>query len=378
MPDTPARVRLHTPLAAAALASLTAACGAAPAAGPGGPGGPGGAMPAMAVEIVTLAERPVERRTEFVGTVRSRRSTTIQPQVEGFITRIAVRSGDRVRPGTVLVEIDAERQAALVASLESQKAVREAELAWARQQAERATTLLAAGAISQQEVDQAAAGLKAAEAQLRAVEEQIRQQQVELAYHRVTSPVAGTVGDIPVRVGDRVTRSTVITTVDENAGFEVYVSVPVQQAPALARGLPVRLLDEAGAVVSTNPIAFVAPTVDPETQSVLVKTALVENADRFRSDQFVRAEIVWDSSPGLTIPVVAVTRINAQYFVYVAEPGEGGMLVARQRPVQLGPIVGNDYTVVRGLSAGDRLIVSGIQKIGDGAPVQPAGAAPPR
>jgi RND family efflux transporter MFP subunit len=361
---------------AVALACLVTGCGrAAPEAA--GPGGPGGGMPAMGVEVVTLAERPVEVVTEYIGTVKSRRSTTIQPQVEGFLTRIVARSGDRVRQGTVLMEIDAGRQEATVANLEAQRAAREADLAYWKQQSDRLRTLLEAGAVSQQEYDQAAATLRAGEAQLAAIDQQIREQRVELGYHRVIAPMAGVVGDIPVRLGDRVTQSTVLTTVDDNQGLEVYLQVPVQQAPSLAEGLPVRIVDDRGTEIVTTKITFVAPSVDPQTQTVLAKAALTSPGD-FRTDQFVRARVVWRSAPGLTIPVVAVSRVNGRYFAFVAETGEGGAAVARQRPVELGALTGNDYVVQKGLSTGERLIVSGVQKIGDGAPIAPtpAGSAP--
>jgi multidrug efflux pump subunit AcrA (membrane-fusion protein) len=105
-----------------------------------------GPPPALPVEAIVLGNAPVERTSEFIGTVKSRSSTTVQPQVEGIITRIAVASGARVSPGQVLIEIDAQRQQALVSTLESQRAAREAELGLARQQAERAKTLLEAGA----------------------------------------------------------------------------------------------------------------------------------------------------------------------------------------------------------------------------------------
>ena len=151
----------------------------------------------------------------------------------------------------------------------------------------------------------------------------------------MTSPTAGVVGDIPVRVGDRVTPSTVLTTVDENAGLEIYVNVPVAQATGLKRGLPLRVLDEQGKVIGTYKVGFVSPSVDDATQTVLVK-ADVEQSGRFRTDQFVRAQIVWSTQPGLTVPVVAVNRINGQYFAFVAEPGANGATVARQRGVTLG------------------------------------------
>ena len=361
---------------AVAFACLLSACGRSSPEGAGA-GAPPGGMPPMAVEVVTLATRPVEETTEYIGTVKSRRSITIQPQVEGFLTRIAVRSGDRVRSGTVLMEIDAGRQEAAVATLEAQRAARESDLAYWKQQTARLETLLKAGAVSQQEYDQAMSTVRSSEAQLAAIDQQIREQRVELGYHRVVAPEAGVVGDIPVRVGDRVTNATILTTVDDNQGLEVYLQVPVQQAPSLSVGLPVRIVDDRGAEIVTTAITFVAPSVDPQTQSVLAKAAL-DRPGTFRTDQFVRARVVWRSAPGLTIPLVSVTRINGRFFAFVAEAGEGGATVARQRPIELGPLTGNDYVVTKGLSVGDRLIVSGVQKIGDGAPVAatPAGAAP--
>jgi RND family efflux transporter MFP subunit len=366
----PAQGRARVPFVRLwAVAAVAAACG-----GGGKKAGPPGGPPAMAVEVVTLVERPVEQTTEFVGTVKSRRSTTVQPQVEGIVTGILVRSGDRVRPGTSLMQIDARERQAAVASLESQRGARLADLQHARQQFTRMKTLLEAGASSQAELEQAQTELSTSEAQLRAIEAQIREQRVGLAYHRVTAPVAGVVGDIPVRVGDSVTRSTALTTIDQNAGLEVYINVPVQEAPNLKVGLPVHLLNDRGEVLSTQKVTFVSPSVDAATQSVLAKAALAQPGN-FRTDQFVRARIVWTEAPALTVPLVALNRINGQFFAYVAESGDGGTMVARQRAVEPGAVVGNDYVVKSGLKAGERLIVSGVQKIRDGAPVKIGTAA---
>jgi RND family efflux transporter MFP subunit len=342
-----------------------AACGGGDAAPGGGPGGPGGDMPPMPVEAITLTAKPVERANEYIATVKSRRSTTIQPQAEGFITRIVAQPGQRVRAGTVLMQIDSRTQEASVASLESLRASREAEVQFARQQAERMKKLYDAGAVSLQEYEQAATALQTTQAQLRAVDAQIREQRVELAYYNVTAPTAGVVGDIPVRVGDRVTRSTILTTVDENAGLELYINVPVQQAPALKTGLTVRLLDDSGAQMGTTQVNFVSPSVDPTMQSVLVK-APIKSDMPLRTDQFARVRLVWAADPGLTIPLVAVQRINGQFFVFIAD-ADGK---AHQRAVNLGPLVGNDYVALGGVKEGEKLIVSGTQKIGDGSPVQ--------
>ena len=323
----------------------------------------------MPVTAVTLAEHPVEQATEFIAALKSRRSTTIKPQVAGFVTRIAVRSGQRVSAGAVLFEIDSGRQQATVSQLESVRAARAADVGYARQEAQRSKALFDAGALSQRDLEQAETAVRTSEAQLQAVDQQIREQQVELDYYKVTAPTAGVVGDVPIRRGDRVTDSTVLTTIDENSLLEVYISVPVQKAPLLALGLPVQIVDDAGKTLATNPITFISPSVDDATQSVLGKAELVDGRGEFRADQFVRVRVVWRTAPGLTVPVTAVSRISGAFFVFVAE-AQGEMTVARQRAVTLGELIGNDYLLLDGLKAGDQLIVSGIQKIGDGAPVR--------
>ena len=83
-----------------------------------------------------------------------------------------------------------------------------------------------------------------------------------------------------------------LTTVDENDVLELYVNVPVQQAPHLKLGLPVRIVDDRGQVLATNKITFVSPSVDADA-TVLAKAALVDGRGQFRADQFVRAQLVW-------------------------------------------------------------------------------------
>ena len=336
---------------------------------PEGAGGPPGGMPPMPVETLTLTPKPVDRTSEYVATVKSRRSTTIQPQVDGFVTRINVQPGQRVARGAVLMQIDAGRQQAAVASIESMRASRQADLQFARQQAERAKKLLSGGAISQEEYDRAITNLQTVEAQVRTLDAQIREQRVALGYHNVTALTPGVIGDIPVRVGDRVTPQTVLTTIDESAGLELYINVPVQQAAGLRNDLPVQVLDQAGQQVASSRVNFVSPSVDSATQSVLAKAPLGASPP-FRPDQVLRVRVVWSSDPTLTVPLIAVSRVNAQHFVFVAEKGEGGATVARHRAVQLGSLVGNDYLVLGGLKPGDQLIVTSTQMLADGAPVQ--------
>ena len=128
--------------------------------------------------------------------------------------------------------------------------------------------------------------------------------------------------------------------------------------------------------LATTTVGFISPHVDDQTQSVLVK-ATVRNANgALRASQFVRARIIWKTTEGLVVPVTAVLRISGQFFAFVAEEakdmrgGAGGpALVARQRAIKVGPIVGDNYVVLDGIKPNERLVVSGAQKLADGAPI---------
>src|SRR5204863_3540009 len=111
------------------------------------PNGPPPQMPPTPVTLATAEARPIEETTEYVATLKSLRSTTVQPQIDGQITQILVKSGDRVGLGAPLVQIDPRRQQAAVSSQEAELAARDAAVSYARQQAQRATELFAAGAI---------------------------------------------------------------------------------------------------------------------------------------------------------------------------------------------------------------------------------------
>jgi RND family efflux transporter MFP subunit len=338
---------------------------------------PGQGMPPTPVALAEARAAPVEETTEYVASLKSLRSTTIQPQIDGQITKILVTSGARVRQGAPLMQIDARRQQAAVSSQQAELAAAEAAVSYARQQQQRDRELLAAGAISKQALEQAETALRTAEANLKALQAQVQQQEVQLRFFTITAPTAGIVGDVPVRVGSQVTTSTVLTTVDQNDTLEVHVSVPIERAPALKVGLPLQVWSsDGGSRVATTTVSFVSPHVDDATQSVLVK-GMVRNPDgALRASQYVRARIVWKTADGLVVPVTAVLRINGQFFAFVAEPAAGGALTAKQRAITVGPIVGDNYPVLGGIKPGERVVVSGAQKLADGAPIAAQGSTP--
>ena len=327
-----------------------------------------GATAAMPVQVRIATSAKIPDTTEYLSLLKSRHSAAINPQVEGQITKILVKSGDRVTEGTPLLQIDPLKQEATVSGQEASRAAQEANMRYAKTSLDRAQKLHDAGVISKADLDNAQTAYDAAVAQLRALDEQVKQQRVELHYYSVSSPMDGIVGDIPVHVGDRVTVATLLTTVDEPGALEAYVYVPAEKARNLKLGLPVRLFDGAGNTVSETTITFVSPQVDTETQTVLAKAAVQNPKSKVRIAQQMRAQITWGIHDGPVIPVLAVQRINGEFFAFVAANEAKGTM-ARQRLVKLGDTVGNDFVVLDGLKLGDHIIVSGTQFLQDGIPV---------
>lgn len=347
--------------ATVALCSLTA-CNRGAAEGPQGP-------PVMLVKVQQVGTQELGSASEYVATIKSRNSATLMSDVEGWIVAISVKSGDVVKKGQSLMEVDPRRQAATVSNWESQRAAKVANLQLATVQYERAKGLYSSGVTSKQDLDQARSAYEAANADVKALDAQIDQQKVQLRYFAVHSPVDGIVGDIPVHVGDRVSTSTALTTVDERSGLEVYLPIPSERAKDLKLGAPVQILDAAGNVALNTKLNFISPQVDPATQTILAKAPVDQAADRLRSQQLVKARVTWSTQPGITIPVVAAARVSGQFFAFVVERKDGKEIV-HQVPVTLGEITGNDYRVISGLKAGDELVVAGGQNLADGMPVK--------
>jgi RND family efflux transporter MFP subunit len=327
-----------------------------------------GGRPAMPVDIQTLAPARIRDTTEYVATLKSRRSIVLQPLVDGQLVKIFVKSGDTVDANQPLMQIDPARQRAAVTSVAATRASRQAGMSFAKQAFERAERLFQGGAVSQQELDQARSNYHSAMAEVDALSSQIRENEVQLDYYRIVAPAHGVVGDIPVRVGDHVTPATRLTTIDENGLLEAYISVPVEKAAQLRMAMPVELLDAGGKIMGDGQVTFISPQVNEETQSVLLKTVVQNSDNSLRAAQFVRARVVWSTHDGVIVPPLAVLRLNGQPFVFVAEE-QSGKLVAKQRPVSLGELERDGYPALAGLKAGDKLIVGGVQKLGDGAPV---------
>jgi RND family efflux transporter MFP subunit len=319
-------------------------------------------------KVIDLAQVP--QTDEYVATIKSRRSATIQPQVDGSLTRILVKSGDHVRAGQVLMTIDPLKQQATVDQQVSTEAQKKALFDYNSRELDRQKGLFDAGVSSKQSYDQAVQAYANSKADWESAQAARTTQQRQLAYYSLTAPFAGVVGDIPVHQGDYVAPQTVLTTVDENAELEAYIYIPTEKAHEVRMGTPVQIVTSTGELIESSNVDFVSQQVDNAVQGVLAKAPIHTTIDRFRTEQLVKARVIWSTSPAPTVPVLAVTRIGGQPFVYVASEVNGST-VAKQRSVTLGDTIGNDYAVKGGLKQGEKVIISGTQFLIDGTPIQP-------
>ncbi|WP_353072184.1 efflux RND transporter periplasmic adaptor subunit [Tunturiibacter gelidoferens] len=352
------------PVLVCAAACLVAGCKSAPPAQP-----PPQAMP---VKVAPVSLSPVPNSDTYVATIKSRRSSTMQPQVDGNLVKIFVKSGDAVKAGQVLMRIDPLKQMASVQSQQGTQAQKKALYDYNKIEVDRQRKLFEAGVVSRDTYDQANQAYENSKADFESNQALTDTQKQQLAYYDIRAPFNGVVGDIPVHLGDYVSPTTLLTTVDENADLEAYIYIPTERAGSIRNGLPVEILDTAGNVLVKTKVDFISPQVDNGLQSVLAKASVPRTADILRNQQLVKARITWSTAPAPTVPVLAVSLVGGQTFVYVATP-KGDGYVAHQVPVTVGETVGNTYPVLGGLKTGEKVITSGLQFLQEGAPVKPLG-----
>ena len=330
------------------------------------------AMGAMPVMVAPVTFSTVPNGDTYVATIKSRRSATMQPQVDGNITKIFVASGQAVKQGQMLMQIDPLKQVATVEQQAGSQAQANATYQFNKSEVDRQGKLYQAGITSKQAYDNAVGNFEAAKGAFLASQAGTNTQKQQLAYYQIRAPFAGVVGDIPVHQGDYVGTSTVLTTIDENSGLEAYIYIPTERAGLVKVGLPVDILDTSGKVLAHSTISFLSPQVDNGIQGILAKAEVPTGT--VRNQQVVNARVTWSSTPVPTVPVLAVSMIGGQAFVYVAVKGRGPLasgFVAHGIPVKLGEVNGNNYPVISGLKPGDQVIESGLQMIGEGSPVMP-------
>ncbi|MGB3291597.1 MAG: efflux RND transporter periplasmic adaptor subunit, partial [Phormidesmis sp.] len=390
--------------------------------------------PAFPVEVERLQEEPLEDSSEFVGTLDSQAGVSLQPEADGRVTQIFVSSGDSVAAGDPIMQLSPQRsQADYNAALASVSAARSARdtaraqlrAAQARQtelqadidlqQADygRTETLVSRGALARESLDQsnrdltvARSALSSAVQEIDALRSSLEQSEATLAQadanadatqqdlldKTVTAPIAGIVGDIPIKLGDYVTAGDQLATITQNQDLDIEIGVSIDEASLLRNGMPVELMlfgsDEA---IASGNISFISPTTDASTQTVLAKARFSAPNQPLQDDQRLEVRVIWDTRPGILIPTTAISRLGGETFVFVpgkpeppaegeapspgAPPNNGQAdgpppTVAKLKPVKLGDLQGNEYQVLEGLNPGDTVITSGLLNLRDGVPIE--------
>jgi len=330
----------------------------------------GAGMQGLPVQTATVTLAPVPQSSEYVATIKSRRSATLQPQVDGRLTQIRVRSGDHVKAGQLLMDIDPQRQLASVDSARATERQKMALFDYNKSEIARQHKLFEAGITSRDVFEQAQQAFDNTKADYESAVASRKTQEEQLAYYSIRAPFDGVLGDIPVHVGDYVVSATVLTTDDENKDLEAYIYVPTERAGQVRQGLEVDLMDTNGNLLEKTRADFVSAEVDSTLQGILVKAPVHASPEILRNAQMVKARVIWSVKPMAVVPVLAVTRQGGQSFVFVAQQKEGHTF-AIQTPVTLGDTVGNSYSISSGLNAGDKVIVSATQFLVNGMPVMP-------
>lgn len=330
------------------------------------------AMQGLPVQTLSVSLASVPQTSQYVSTIKSRRSATIQPQVSGNLMQILVHSGDHVRSGQPLMQIDRRQQEATVASQLATERQKKALFDYNELEMDRDRKLFSEGIISREALQQEEQAYNNAKADYDAAVQTRTASQQLLGYYTVSAPYDGIVGDIPVHVGDYVTTATMLTTVDENSDLEAYIYIPTERAADVRMGLPIEISDNAGNLLERTKVDFISPQVDNNLQAILVKAPVHSTPQILRNAQMVMATVIWNTKSMPVVPVLAVTRLGGQSFVFVAQQ-QSGHFLAHELPVTLGETVGNSYSITSGLAAGDRVIVSGTQFLVNNMPVMPMG-----
>jgi RND family efflux transporter MFP subunit len=332
-------------------------------------------MQAMPVKTVAVSLQPVAQSNEYMATVKSRRSATILPQVNGLLTKILVHSGDHVKAGQMLMEIDPRQQQATVASQGATERQKRALLDFDTIELDRQKKLFAAGVTSRDAFDQAQQAFDNAKADYEASRGTRDMQEQQLGYYSVRAPFDGVVGDIPVHLGDYVSPlmapTTILTTVDQPGDLEAYIYIPTERSSQARLGLAVELYDTSEKLLQKSKIDFLSPQVDPTLQGILAKAPVHPTPDIMRNAQLIKARVIWSTKPMVVVPVLAVTRQAGQTFVYVLRKQPNGQYIAAETPVALGDTAGNAYSITSGLNPGDQVVISSTQFLVNGMPVSP-------
>ncbi len=361
---TPARLLL---LLAAVLAASCRQKGgpAVPAAGP------------VPINVYTVQRGTASYHDAYPGTVVALSQVDIRSEVSGYLTGLFFTEGQPVRKGQKLYDIERTRYAAAYEAAQANLRVAEAGLTKARGDADRYTRLHAQDAVARQTYDYALAALQSAESQVAAARAQAASARSDLAHAVITAPFDGTVGISLVRLGAFVTAGeTVLNTISSDQPTAVDFAVNEKdlarfrnlaaKPPAPTDSTFTLSLPDGSQYPHPGRLETIDRAVDPQTGTFRVRLAFPNPGRGLKTGTSCNVRVRnGGTGAQLLAPYQAVTEQLGEYFVYVVAGGK-----AHLRKITPGPTLGDQVVVLAGLQPGERIVVDGLQKLRDGAPVQ--------
>lgn len=331
------------------------------------------------VTIETVKSIAIPELLDVVGTVRARTSAVVSTRIPGTISLLKVREGDRVSKGQLLAQLDArENQATAAAAVAAaDEARRGVDEALARKKLadatfERYDNLFKEQAISRQEFDVkssekevAVQGLARADARLRQAQEGSKAAASLSDYTRITAPISGVIASRQADLGATLFPGQPLMTVEDDGSYQLELALPENAAARVKPGTAVQVTLDAVASSFAARIAEVVPTADPASRTFIAKISLTQKG--LKSGMFGRGAInAGSTTNGIAVPKKAVIEQGALTSVWSIDKGN----IARMRIVKVGRLTGERIEILSGLSDGDRVAVSGVEKITEGARVE--------
>lgn len=328
------------------------------------------------LESVKVSELP--DTFEVTGTVRARTSAMVSTRIPGVISIMRVREGDRVKKGQLLLQLDAhENQAtAGVATAGIEEAQRVIDEGVARKKLayatfERYQQLYKEQAISRQEYDikqteneMATQNLARAQARLKQAQQGAKAATTVADYTRIVAPISGVVVSRQADLGGSVFPGQPIMTIEDDGTYQLELAIPETMAAKVRPGTPVQVTMDAISTVFASKISEIVPAADPASRTFTAKIAL--NQKGLKSGMFGRGTIgLGTGAKGIMIPKSALLERGSLVSVWVVDKEK----IARLRLVKTGKTSAERVEVLSGLSDGEQIAISALDKISDGAKV---------
>jgi RND family efflux transporter MFP subunit len=340
------------------------------------------AMAPPTVLIASVVQKDVPISGDWVATLEGFTTAQIEPQVSGYLIKQDYQEGSFVHQGDLVFEIDPRPFQAILDQAKGQLAQANAQLGLATINVNRDTPVAALHAIPQNQLDNDIQAKLGAEASVQAGQAAVEQAQLNLGFTKVHSLIDGIAGIAQTQIGNLVSPSTVLTTISKVDPIKAYFPISEQEYLRIADKIsgtvnlfssktrvPLELILANGNTYSQKgTIIFADRQVDPQTGTIRIVGAFRNPGNILRPGQFGRVRAVTDFRTGaLLVPQRAVTELQGNYQVALV----GADNKVSIRTVTVADRVGSMWIVADGLKPGDRVITGGIQKIGDGATVNP-------